>query len=357
MIIDWPILSALVFTPAIGALFVLMIRGEEALVARNARWVALWTTLVTFGLALLAHAAFDSNISGFQLEETKSWLPTAGINYHLGVDGISLPFLLLTAFLMPICVLIGWQQIQTRVREYMIAFLLLESMLLGLFCALDLILFYLFFESVLIPMFLIIGIWGGAHRVHAAYKFFLFTLAGALPMLLAVIVLYQTGGTGDIGKLMNLDLARNLQIWLFLGFLASFAIKLPMWPFHTWLPDAHTEAPTTGSIMLAGVLLKMGGYGFLRLSLPILPDACAMFAPTMFALAGIAVVYTSLVALAQHDLKKMIAYSSVAHMGFVVLGIFSLTVEGIAGALMQMISHGLVVTALFIAIGLLYERR
>jgi NADH-quinone oxidoreductase subunit M len=341
--------------PLLGALFLAAIKGEDEAAVRNARWVALWTTLITFAVSLVLVVQFDPANPGFQFVEKRPWLADT-IFYHVGVDGISMPFVILTTFLMPLCILASWRSITVRVREYFIAFLVLETMMIGVFCALDLILFYLFFEGGLIPMFLIIGIWGGARRVYASFKFFLYTLLGSLLMLLAMLAMYGQAGTTDIPTLLAHDFPANLQTWLFLAFLASFAVKLPMWPVHTWLPDAHVEAPTAGSVILAGILLKMGGYGFLRFSLPMFPLASADFAPLMIALGIMAIIYTSLVAFAQDDMKKLIAYSSVAHMGFVTIGIFSATEQGVQGAVFQMISHGLVSAALFLAVGVIYDR-
>jgi NADH-quinone oxidoreductase subunit M len=351
----WPILSMLTFLPLVGALFVLAIRGEDEVAVGNMRWVALWTTLVTFVIALMLWANFDPSVAGFQFEERHVWVEGV-MSYHLGVDGISVLFVVLTAFLMPICILASWR-IESRVKEYMIAFLALETLMIGVFCALDLVLFYLFFEGGLIPMFLIIGVWGGARRVYASFKFFLFTLLGSVLMLLAIMAMYWHTGTTDIADILaNPTFPPELQTWLWLAFFASFAVKLPMWPVHTWLPDAHVEAPTAGSVLLAAILLKMGGYGFLRFSLPMFPSASEMFAPLVFVLSVVAIVYTSLVALRQEDMKKLIAYSSVAHMGFVTIGIFTLTRQGIDGALFQMISHGLVSAALFLCVGVVYDR-
>ena len=356
MIDNWPILSIVTFLPLAGVLFLLLIRGDEASVARNARNVALWVSGFTFLFSLPLWIGFDSNIAGYQFEETAVWLPGTGIGYHMGVDGISMPFILLSTFLTPLAILASWQSIVKRVREYMIAFLVLETMMIGMFASLDMLMFYLFFEAVLIPMFLIIGVWGGPRRVYAAFKFFLYTLLGSVLMLVCMLAMYVDAGTTDIVALAAHQFSGSMQTWLFLGFFASFAVKVPMWPVHTWLPDAHVEAPTAGSMILAGVLLKMGGYGFLRFSLPMFPLASEFFAPMVFTLSIIAVIYTSLVALAQSDMKKMIAYSSVAHMGFVTIGIFTLTEQGIAGAMFQMISHGLVSAALFFCVGVVYDR-
>ena len=356
MIGDWPILTIVTFLPLFGALFLLMIRGEDEVVAQNARHVSLWVTGFTFLVSLTLLIGFDPQIPGYQFEETAEWLPGTGIGYHMGVDGISMPFVLLSTFLTPLSILASWKAIKVRVREYMIAFLVLETMMVGMFASLDMLMFYLFFEAVLIPMFIIIGVWGGARRVYAAFKFFLYTLLGSVLMLVCMLAMYIEVGTTDIPVLTGHSFGVGMQTWLFLGFMASFAVKVPMWPVHTWLPDAHVEAPTAGSMILAGVLLKMGGYGFIRFSLPMFPHASEFFAPLIFSLSIIAIIYTSLVALAQSDMKKLIAYSSVAHMGFVTIGIFTLTEQGIAGAMFQMISHGLVSAALFFSVGVVYDR-
>ena len=353
---DWPLLSLTTFLPLIGVLFILIIRGDAALVARNARNVALWTSLITFLLSLLIWVNFDSASTAFQFEETAVWVPSLGIGYHMGVDGISVFFVLLSTLLTPICILASWDAITKHVREYMIAFLVLETLMVGMFCALDLFLFYVFFEGVLIPMFIIIGVWGGARRVYSAFKFFLYTLAGSVLMLVAMFAILVVAGTSDIPTLLDTALPAELQLWLWLAFFASFAVKVPMWPVHTWLPDAHVEAPTAGSVILAGVLLKMGGYGFLRFSLPMFPEATEFFTPLIYTLSIVAIIYTSLVALVQTDMKKLIAYSSVAHMGFVTMGIFTLTRQGIEGAIFQMLSHGIVSAALFLCVGVVYDR-
>jgi NADH-quinone oxidoreductase subunit M len=352
---SWPILSVVTFLPLLGALFIMLVRGEEAVVASNARWTALWFTSGSFVISLLLLGGFDPSSPDFQFEEKAPWLGGA-IGYHMGVDGISLPFVILTTALMPICILASWRTIQWRVREYMAAFLALEALMVGTFSALDLVLFYLFFEGGLIPMFLIIGIWGGPRRVYATFKFFLYTFAGSVLMLLAIMAMYYSAGTADIAVLVKHPFPSGMQTWLWLGFFASFAVKLPMWPVHTWLPDAHVEAPTAGSVILAAILLKMGGYGFLRFSLPMFPNASHDLAPLIFALSVVAIVYTSLVALVQEDVKKLIAYSSVAHMGFVTMGIFAGTVQGVAGGEFQMISHGIVSGALFLCVGVIYDR-
>src|SRR5690349_14997244 len=351
---SWPILSVVTFLPLVGALFVALLAEDEAGI-RNARWVALWTTLVTFLISLILIWRFDPASADFQFVEQATWLAT-GIRYHMGVDGISLPFVILTTGLMPLCILASWTSIQRRVKEYMIAFLVLETLMVGTFSALDLVLFYLFFEGGLIPMFLIIGVWGGPRRVYASFKFFLYTFLGSVLMLLAIMALYWNAGTTDIPTLMHTAVPPGLQKWAWLAFFASFAVKMPMWPVHTWLPDAHVEAPTAGSVILAAILLKMGGYGFLRFSLPMFPLASHDFAPLIFTLSAIAIVYTSLVALMQEDMKKLIAYSSVAHMGFVTMGIFAGTMQGVAGGVFQMISHGIVSGALFLCVGVVYDR-
>ena len=351
---SWPILSVVTFLPIVGAIFIAFLRDDEA-GASNARWVALWTTLITFAISLILVWRFDLASADFQFLEKRPWLGGT-ITYSLGVDGISLPFVILTTALMPISILASWTSIQNRVREYMIAFLVLETLMVGAFCALDLVLFYLFFEGGLIPMFLIIGVWGGPRRVYASFKFFLYTFLGSVFMLLAIMALYWSAGTTDIPTLLHHAFPRSLQTWAFLAFLASFAVKLPMWPVHTWLPDAHVEAPTAGSVILAAILLKLGGYGFLRFSLPMFPQASLDLAPLIYALSVVAIIYTSLVALVQEDVKKLIAYSSVAHMGFVTMGLFAMTAQGVAGGIFQMISHGIVSAALFLCVGVIYDR-
>ncbi len=352
---DWPILSVITFLPLIGALFILVIRGDDEIVRRNMRATALFTTVFTFLLSLVLLWQFDPQAKGFQFEERHVWFGL--MSYHLGVDGLGLPFVLLTTFLMPGVILASWH-VEKRLKEYLIAFLVLETLMIGVFVSLDLVLFYLFFEGALIPMFLIIGIWGGPKRIYAAFKFFLYTLAGSVLMLLAMIAIYWQTGTTDIAEILSKPSAIpvDLQKWLWLAFFASFAVKMPMWPVHTWLPAAHVEAPTAGSVVLAAILLKMGGYGFLRFSLPMFPVASEFFAPLVFWLSVSAIVYTSLVALVQEDIKKLIAYSSVAHMGFVTMGIFALNKQGIDGAMFQMISHGLVSGALFLIVGVIYDR-
>jgi NADH-quinone oxidoreductase subunit M len=351
----WPILSVVTFLPVVGAILIYLSRGDDEAARGNARWIALWTTIITFAVSVILVMRFDSSQPGFQFVEKTTWLAN-GIGYHMGVDGISLPFVILTTALMPFCILASWKSVTLRVREYMMAFLFLETLMIGTFSALDLVLFYLFFEGGLIPMFLIIGVWGGPRRVYASFKFFLYTLLGSVLMLLAIMALYLNAGTTDIPTLMNTAVPRNLQTWAWLAFFASFAVKMPMWPVHTWLPDAHVEAPTAGSVVLAAILLKMGGYGFLRFSLPMFPLASHDFAPLVFSLSAIAIVYTSLVALMQEDIKKLIAYSSVAHMGFVTMGIFAGTTQGVAGGVFQMVSHGIVSGALFLCVGVVYDR-
>jgi NADH-quinone oxidoreductase subunit M len=352
---DWPILSTVTFLPLVGAFLILLIRDDNDSARRNIRNVALLTTVFTFLLSLFIWAGFDNSNPGFQMVEKTEWLDS-GISYHMGVDGISMLFVILTTFLMPLCILASWQAIEHRVKEYMIAFLILETLMIGVFCALDIVLFYVFFEAGLIPMFIIIGVWGGKRRVYASFKFFLYTLLGSVLMLLAIMAMFWQAGTTDIPTLLTHSFPANMQTWLWLAFFASFAVKMPMWPVHTWLPDAHVEAPTAGSVILAGILLKMGGYGFLRFSLPMFPDASLYFQPLVFALSVIAIIYTSLVALMQEDMKKLIAYSSVAHMGYVTMGIFALNQEGIQGSIFQMLSHGLVSGALFLCVGVVYDR-
>ena len=356
---EFPLLSAVTFLPMLGALIIMGVRaatggGDDARIIKATLGAGLLISVATFVASVAAFAYFDPSQSGYQLVEDMPWF--AGIKYKLGVDGISMPLILLTTFLTPICLLASYGSIKTRVAEYVVAFLVLETFMIGVFVSLDLVLFYIFFEAGLIPIFLIIGIWGGAERIYASYKFFLYTLLGSLFMLIAVIYMYSVAGTSDITVLEQTAFSPGVQTWLWLAFTASFAVKLPMWPVHTWLPDAHVQAPTAGSVILAGVLLKMGGYGFLRFSLPMFPDASQLFQPVMFALAVIAIVYTSLVAWRQTDMKKLIAYSSVAHMGFVTLGIFAFNEQGVQGAVFQMISHGLISGALFLLVGVVYDR-
>jgi len=352
----FPVLSLITWLPLVGGVVILSVRGDEATVASNARWTALWTSLIVLALSLILWVKFDPTEPGFQFVEDVKWLPDYGVGYKMGVDGISVLFVLLSTLLTPICILSSWVVITRSVREYMLTFLILETMMVGMFCALDFVVFYIFFEGVLVPMFLIIGVWGGERRVYSAFKFFLFTFAGSVLMLLALLAMWFQAGTSDITVLLKTPFPPAMQTWLFLAFFASFAVKVPMWPVHTWLPDAHVEAPTAGSVILAGVLLKMGAYGFLRFSVPMLPQASAEFAPFIYTLSVVAVIYTSYVALAQEDMKKLIAYSSVAHMGVVTIGIFTFNIQGMQGALFQMLSHGVVSAALFLIVGVIYDR-
>lgn len=352
---DWPILSTVTFLPLVGAFLILLIRDDSEAARRNIRNVVFLTTIFVFALSLVIWAGFDNSNAGFQMVEKHAWFGE-GISYHMGVDGISMLFVVLTAFLMPFCILASWKSVDFRVKEYMVAFLILETLVIGVFCALDMFLFYVFFEASLIPMFIIIGVWGGQRRVYASLKFFLYTLLGSVLMLIAMMAMYFTAGTMDIPTLLAYDFPASMQTWLWLAFFASFAVKMPMWPVHTWLPDAHVEAPTAGSVILAGILLKLGGYGFLRFSLPMFPLASADFAPFVFWLSVIAIVYTSLVALVQTDIKKLIAYSSVAHMGYVTMGIFAANAQGVQGALFQMLSHGIISGGLFLCVGVVYDR-
>jgi NADH-quinone oxidoreductase subunit M len=347
-------LSLVTFSPLIGVAAILLLRGRtDDRSARATRWIALATTLFTLALSGLMLAQFDRSTASYQFVER---LPLfGGFEYAMGVDGISILFVVLTAFLMPLCIIASWA-IRERVAEYMIAFLVLETLVIGVFTALDMLLFYLFFEGGLIPMFLIIGIWGGKNRIYAAYKFFLYTLLGSILMLGAMLYMVGVAGTSSIPELAAYDFGRTEQLWLFAAFFASFAVKMPMWPVHTWLPDAHVEAPTAGSVILAGILLKLGGYGFIRFCLPMFPDASIAFRPLVFALSVVAIIYTSLVAWRQTDMKKLIAYSSVAHMGFVTLGIFAVNPQGLQGAVFQMLSHGLISGALFLCVGVVYDR-
>lgn len=352
---NWPLLSIIIFLPLVGVGFILAVRGSDETALENIRRVALITTLFNFVISLALWIGFDTAEAGFQFVEKREWIPGL-ISYHLGIDGISMPLVVLTTFLMPFCILASWRSITDRVREYMVAFLILEMLMIGVFCALDIVVFYIFFEGGLIPMFLIIGVWGGPRRIYATFKFFLYTLTGSLLMLVAIIAMYWESGTTQIPDLLNYQFPADMQVWLWFAFFASFAVKMPMWPFHRWLPEAHVEAPTAGSVILAAILLKLGGYGFIRFSLAMLPDASAYFADFVFVLSVAAIIFTSLIALVQTDMKKLIAYSSVAHMGFVTMGIFAANEFGVQGAIMQMISHGLVSGALFLCVGVIYDR-
>ncbi len=352
---NFPILSSIILIPFIGSLFILFIRGTPQNVEKNSKYVAIFSSLVNFFLSIFLWFSFDPTTSNFQFVETKIWMG-GFINYQVGVDGISILFIILTAFITPICIFSGINSIKFKIKEFLIAILVMETLMLGVFCSLDLIIFYLFFEGGLIPMFLIIGIWGGPNRVYSAFKFFLFTLLGSVLMLVAIISIYWITGTTDVIKLLDIRITENYQYLMWLAFFSSFAVKLPMWPFHTWLPDAHVEAPTAGSVILAAILLKMAGYGFIRFSLGFFPLASDYFTPLIFALSIVAIIYTSLVALMQNDMKKLIAYSSVAHMGFVTIGIFVLNKQGLEGSIIQMISHGLTSAALFLCVGVLYDR-
>ena len=354
--IFFPLLSSIILLPLLGAIIAFFIKGEEQEVSKNIRDLALWISITELVLVIFTVIQFDANTEGFQFIEKKVLLSKYQISYYLGVDSISIVFILLTAVLVPLCIFYSKLSIKLRIKEFIISFLILESLIMGVFCSLDILLFYIFFESLLIPMFLIIGIWGGKKRVYAAFKFFIYTLAGSVFFLLAIIVMAYISNTTSITDLDNYFFDQGIQKWLWIGMFLSFAIKVPMWPFHTWLPDAHVQAPTVGSVILAGILLKVGGYAFIRISLPILPDASFYFSDLVMLLSVIAVIYTSIVAFAQKDMKKLIAYSSVAHMGYVTAGIFSFTKEGIDGAVFQMISHGIVSSALFFSIGFLYER-
>tara|TARA_B100000902_G_C27321327_1_gene924776 strand:- start:5043 stop:6524 length:1482 start_codon:yes stop_codon:yes gene_type:complete len=352
---ELPILSILILLPIVGIFFMTLIRNNNDQSTNNLKHTALWISFLNFLISLYLLFSFNQQDADFQFEERYFWIEY-GISYHLGVDGISILFIVLTTMLVPICILASYDSIKFSVKEYLIAFLALETFMIGVFCSLDLVLFYLFFEGGLIPMFLIIGIWGGERRVYSTFKFFLYTLAGSVFMLLAIIYIFITAGTTDVSYLLDYNFTRNEQIILWLAFFASFMVKIPMWPFHTWLPDAHVEAPTAGSVILAGVLLKMAGYGFIRFSIGFFPEASELFAPLIFTLSIVAIIVTSLIALVQEDMKKLIAYSSVAHMGFVTLGIFTFTVQGIEGSIIQMISHGIVSAALFLCVGVVYDR-
>ncbi len=352
---DWPILSTVTFLPLVGVALLLLTREDTALGRRNIRNVALLTTVFTFVVSLFIWIGFDNSNPGFQMVEKHAWLGT-GISYHVGVDGISMLFVILTTLLMPFCILASWVSVEKRLKDYMIAFLLLETLMIGVFVALDIVLFYVYFEAGLIPMFIIIGVWGGKDRVYASYKFFLYTLAGSVLMLIAIMAMYWDAGTTDITQLLAHKFPAQMQTWLWLAFFASFAVKMPMWPVHTWLPDAHVQAPTAGSMILAGILLKLGGYGLLRFSLPMFPLASDYFAPLVYTMSVIAIIYTSLVAMMQEDMKKLIAYSSIAHMGYVTMGTFAANMQGVQGAIFQMLSHGFVSAALFFCVGVIYDR-
>ena len=352
---NFPILSIIIFLPLVGVLFILLNSGDEIKVKKTSFRVSLLTSLLVFIMSIFLWLQFDNTTKDFQFVENKKWIVDF-INYRVGVDGISILFVVLTAFITPICIVATYNSVTNRTKDFFIALLVMETMMLGVFCSLDLFIFYLFFEAGLIPMFLIVGIWGGIRRVYAAFKFFLYTLFGSVFMLVAIIFIYLETGTTDIQTILSFNIDQKYQYWLWLGFFASFAVKTPMWPVHTWLPDAHVEAPTSGSVILAAILLKMAGYGFIRVSLGFFPIASAYFAPLIFALSIVAVIYTSLVALMQKDMKKLIAYSSVAHMGFVTIGIFAFNSQGIEGSIFQMISHGIVSAALFLCVGVVYDR-
>ena len=348
---DYPVLTATTFLPIVGAVVILLLASQ-----RYARWIALATTLATLGVSAPLYWSFDKSSSALQFVESADWIPTWNISYGMGVDGISLPFILLAALLSVLCVGASWTAVGTRVKEFYAALLVAETAMIGLFAATNLFLFYIFWELMIIPLFLLIGVWGGPGRVYAALKFLLFTLAGSVLMLVGMIALYHTCGTLDFKDLAATTLPPPFQAWLFAAFLAAFAVKVPMFPVHTWLPDAHTEAPTAGSVILAGILLKMGAYGFLRVSLPILPDAVQLFLTPMLVISAVAIVYGAYVTLVQTDIKRLIAFSSVSHMGFVTLGIFTLNHNGVEGAILQMINHGIVSAALFLCVGMIYER-
>jgi len=352
---NFPILSSLILLPSIGALFILLSKSKDQSNYQSSKYVALFVSFANFFISLYLWYIFDPNITDFQFVENRSWLP-GFINYKVGIDGISILFIVLSTLITPLCIISVNKTITTKLKEFLIAILIMESLMIGVFCSLDLVIFYLFFEGGLIPMFLIIGIWGGARRVYSAFKFFLFTLLGSVLMLIAIISIYWINGTTDIVELYNLGIGENYQNLLWLAFFSSFAVKTPMWPFHTWLPDAHVEAPTAGSVLLAAILLKMAGYGFIRFSIGLFPIASENFVPLIYVLSLVAIVYTSLVALMQEDMKKLIAYSSVAHMGYVTLGIFTVTQQSLEGGIVQMISHGLVSAALFLCVGVVYDR-
>jgi len=352
---DWPILSTVTFLPLVGVVLLLLTNENGPFGRRNILNVSLLTTVFTFIVSLFIWIGFDNSNPGFQMIEKHNWFGNIAA-YHLGVDGISMLFVILTTFLMPFCVLASWDSVQKRLKEYMIAFLLLEVVMVGVFVALDTVLFYVFFEATLVPMFIIIGVWGGKDRVYASYKFFLYTLLGSVLTMLAIMAMYWQAGTTDMTELLKHGFPAGMQTWLWLACFAAFAVKMPMWPVHTWLPDAHVQAPTAGSVILAGVMLKLGGYGFIRFSLSMFPLASEHFAPFVFTLSVLAIIYTSLVAMMQEDIKKLIAYSSVAHMGYVTMGIFAANVQGLQGAIFQMLSHGIVSSALFLCVGVVYDR-
>ena len=352
---NFPILSSLILLPSIGALFILLSKSKDQSNYQSSKYVALFVSFANFFISLYLWYIFDPNITDFQFVENRSWLP-GFINYKVGIDGISILFIVLSTLITPLCIISVNKTITTKLKEFLIAILIMESLMIGVFCSLDLVIFYLFFEGGLIPMFLIIGIWGGTRRVYSAFKFFLFTLLGSVLMLIAIISIYWINGTTDIVELYNLGIGENYQNLLWLAFFSSFAVKTPMWPFHTWLPDAHVEAPTAGSVLLAAILLKMAGYGFIRFSIGLVPISSENFVPLIYVLSLVAIVYTSLVALMQEDMKKLIAYSSVAHMGYVTLGIFTVTQQSLEGGIVQMISHGLVSAALFLCVGVVYDR-
>ena len=352
---NFPILSSLILLPSIGALFILLSKSKDQSNYQSSKYVALFVSFANFFISIYLWYIFDPNITDFQFVESRSWIP-GFINYKVGIDGISILFIVLSTLITPLCIISVNKTITTKLKEFLIAILIMESLMIGVFCSLDLVIFYLFFEGGLIPMFLIIGIWGGARRVYSAFKFFLFTLLGSVLMLIAIISIYWINGTTDIVELYNLGIGENYQNLLWLAFFSSFAVKTPMWPFHTWLPDAHVEAPTAGSVLLAAILLKMAGYGFIRFSIGLFPIASENFVPLIYVLSLVAIVYTSLVALMQEDMKKLIAYSSVAHMGYVTLGIFTVTQQSLEGGIVQMISHGLVSAALFLCVGVVYDR-
>ena len=351
---NFPILSSLILLPSIGALFIFFSKSSNEKY-QSSKYIALFISIANFLLSLYLWSVFDKSATEFQYVENREWL-SGYVNYKVGVDGISILFILLTTFITPICIISVNATIKHRLKDFLVAILIMETLMIGVFCSLDLVIFYLFFEAGLIPMFLIIGIWGGERRVYSAFKFFLYTLLGSVLMLIAIISIYWITGTTDVEKLYEIGIGEQYQNLLWLAFFSSFAVKTPMWPVHTWLPDAHVEAPTAGSVLLAAILLKMAGYGFIRFSVGLFPVASEYFTPLVFALSLVAIVYTSLVALMQEDMKKLIAYSSVAHMGFVTLGIFTMTQQGIEGSIFQMISHGLVSAALFLCVGVVYER-